>query len=131
MKQGIACFLFAIGILRAQVDFSGEWAPLYHEDGPERLPGPELGDYTELPINAAARMAADTYDADRISVVPEYQCRPHGGDYSMRGLGNLRIWRDIDQNSEKLIAFHTHLLAWDSERTVWMDGRPHPPDWAP
>ena len=54
----------------AQVDFTGEWAPLYHEDGPERLPGPELGDYTELPINAAARMAADTYDADRISVVP-------------------------------------------------------------
>jgi len=115
----------------AQVDFTGEWAPLYHEDGPERLPGPELGDYTELPINAAARMAADTYDADRISVVPEYQCRPHGADYSMRGLGNLRIWRQIDQNSEKLIAFHTHMLAWDSERTVWMDGRPHPPDYAP
>jgi hypothetical protein len=106
----------------AQVDFTGEWAPLYHEDGPERLPGPELGDYTELPINAAARMAGDTYDADRISVVPEYQCRPHGGDYSMRGLGNLRIWREIDQTSEKLIAFHTHMLAWDSERTVWMDG---------
>ena len=115
----------------AQVDFTGEWAPLYHEDGPERLPGPELGDYTELPINAAARMAGDTYDADRISVVPEYQCRPHGGDYSMRGLGNLRIWREIDQTSEKLIAFHTHMLAWDSERTIWMDGRPHPPDYAP
>ncbi len=115
----------------AQVDFTGEWAPLYHEDGPERLPGPELGDYTELPINDAARMAGDTYDADRISVVPEYQCRPHGGDYSMRGLGNLRIWREIDQNSEKLIAFHTHMLAWDSERTIWMDGRPHPPAYAP
>ena len=40
----------------AQVDFSGEWAPLYHEDGPERLPGPELADYTELPINDAARL---------------------------------------------------------------------------
>ncbi len=115
----------------AQVDFTGEWAPLYHEDGPERLPGPELGDYTELPINDAARMAGDTYDADRISVVPEYQCRPHGGDYSMRGLGNLRIWREIDRNSEKLIAFHTHMLAWDSERTIWMDGRPHPPAYAP
>jgi len=113
------------------VDFTGEWAPLYHEDGPERLPGPELGDYTELPINAAARMAGDTDDADRISVVPEYQCRPHGGDYSMRGLGNLRVWREIDQTSEKLVAFHTHLLAWDSERTIWMDGRPHPPAYAP
>src|ERR1041385_7554323 len=29
----------------AQVDFTGEWAPLYHEDRPERIPGPELGDY--------------------------------------------------------------------------------------
>jgi len=114
----------------AQVDFSGEWAPLYHEDGPERLPGPELGDYTELPINDAARMRADSYDADRISVVPEYQCRPHGADYSMRGLGNLRIWREYDESTQKLIAFHTHLLAWDSERTIYMDGRPHPPEYA-
>ena len=61
----------------AQVDFSGEWAPLYHEDSPERLPGPELGDYLEFPINEAARMRADSYDADRISVVQEYQSRPH------------------------------------------------------
>jgi hypothetical protein len=135
-KRGTACFLFAIGVLLpgmpalAQVDFSGEWAPLYHEDGPERLPGPELGDYTELPINDAARMRADSYDADRISVVPEYQCRPHGADYSMRGLGNLRVWREYDQATQRLIAFHTHLLAWDSERTIYMDGRPHPPEYA-
>ncbi len=114
----------------AQVDFSGEWAPLYHEDGPERLPGPELGDYTELPINDAARMRADSYDADRISVVPEYQCRPHGADYSMRGLGNLRIWREYDTATQRLVAFHTHMLAWDSERTIYMDGRPHPPAYA-
>ena len=28
-----------------QVDLSGEWAPLFHEDQPERLPGPDIGDY--------------------------------------------------------------------------------------
>ena len=78
----------------AQVDFSGEWAPLYHEDAPERLPGPELGDYTELPLNDAARLRADSWDADRISVVEQYQCRPHGSDYSMRGLGNMRVSRE-------------------------------------
>ncbi len=136
IRRGAACLLFAAGILLpavpvfAQIDFSGEWAPIYHEDGPERLPGPELGDYTELPINDAARMRADSYDADRISVVPEYQCRPHGADYSMRGLGNLRIWREYDEATQKPIAFHTHLLAWDSERTIYMDGRPHPPEYA-
>jgi len=116
---------------RAQVDFSGEWSPLYHEDGPERGPGPELGDYTEIPISDAARMRADSWDADRISVVTEYQCRPHGADYALRGLGNMRIWRDIDTDTQRLIAFHMHWLAWDSERTIWMDGRPHPPETAP
>ena len=40
----------------AQVDFSGAWASLYHEDLPERLPGPELGDYMGLPINDAAHV---------------------------------------------------------------------------
>ena len=55
--------------LLAQMDFTGEWAPAYHEDGPERLPGPELGDYMGVPINDNARQLADSYDSDRISVV--------------------------------------------------------------
>ena len=58
----------------AQVDFTGQWAPLYQEDTIERVPGPELGDYTGLPLNEAARLRADSWDADRISVVQEYQC---------------------------------------------------------
>ena len=108
----------------AQIDFSGEWAPLYHEDGPERGPGPELGDYTEIPINEAARLRADSWDADRISVVTEYQCRPHGADYALRGLGNMRIWREIDTDTQRLIAFHMH--CWPgtaSARFGWMAGR--------
>src|SRR5215472_6530694 len=76
------CFVCLAAPARGQIDFSGEWSPIYHEDGPERGPGPELGDYTEMPINDAARMRADSWDADRISVVQEYQCRPHGADYA-------------------------------------------------
>ena len=34
-----------------------------HEDAPERSDGPEIGDYTGLPINDAARMRADSWDA--------------------------------------------------------------------
>jgi hypothetical protein len=30
----------------AQVDFTGNWGARYHEDQPERIPGPELGDYS-------------------------------------------------------------------------------------
>jgi hypothetical protein len=59
--------------------------------------------------------------------VTEYQCRPHAADYALRGLGNLRIWRQIETETQRLLAFHMHLLAYDSERIIWMDGRPHPP----
>src|SRR5438105_4901283 len=91
----------------AQVDFAGNWAPLYHEDNPERIPGPELGDYMGIPINAAARLAGDSYDADRISAVTEYQCRPHGGDYSMRGFANMRVDQELDPLTQKLVALRT------------------------
>jgi hypothetical protein len=114
--------------VHGQVDFSGEWAPIYHEDAPDRLPGPELGDYTELPLNDAARLQADSWEAGRISVVPEYQCRPHGSDYALRGLGNLRVERVIDPATQAVVAFKTHMIAYDSERLIYMDGREHPPE---
>ncbi len=108
------------------VNFSGSWVPIFHEDGPERLPGPELADYAGMPINEAARMRGDSYDADRISIVMEYQCRQHGGDYSMRGLSNLRILREIDPLTQRAVAFHTRMGFHDMERTIYLDGRPHP-----
>jgi len=42
------------------VDFTGEWAPRFHQDQPEHVPGPELGDYLGIPINGAARMRGET-----------------------------------------------------------------------
>ena len=60
----------------AQVDFSGEWAPRFWEDQPERVPGPELGDYLGIPISDAARLRAESWDAS-IQTLPEWQCRPH------------------------------------------------------
>jgi hypothetical protein len=114
----------------AQIDFSGEWAPVYHEDAPERIPGPELGDYMGLPVNDAARLQADSWDADRISMVPQYQCRPHSADYGMRGLGNMRVTKEFDPLHLNLIAFKTYMPAWGSMRTIWLDGRPHPPAYA-
>jgi hypothetical protein len=129
MRTILVCILLGVPAF-AQVDFTGQWESLYHEDAPERLPGPELGDYLGMPLNEAGRLRADSYDADRISVVTEYQCRPHSGDYSMHGLSSLRIWRDIDPATQKLIAFRTHTGFMAMERTIWMDGRPHPPEYA-
>src|SRR5260370_21612439 len=113
----------------AQVDLSGEWAPRFHEDQPERSPGPEVGDYLGLPINEAARLRADSWDASLLTL-PENQCRPHPADYSPRGPANLRIWKEMDTASQETIAFHTHISWMAPERTIYMDGRQHPPEYA-
>jgi glyoxylase-like metal-dependent hydrolase (beta-lactamase superfamily II) len=110
-------------------DLTGEWAPRFHEDQPERIPGPEIGDYLGLPINAAARLHADSWDAS-ILTLPEHQCKPHPSDYSPRGPANLRIWKEIDAPTQQLVAYHTHISWQAPERTIWMDGRPHPPAYA-
>jgi hypothetical protein len=112
----------------AQVDFSGEWAPRFWEDQPERVPGPELGDYLGIPINDAARMRGDTWDA-AIQTLPEWQCRPHMADYIWRGPSNLRISKEVDPASRTITAFHAEWLR-SVDRVVYLDGRPHPPEGA-
>src|SRR5262245_60319067 len=71
---------------RAQVDLSGEWASRLHEDRSYRQdpPGPDIGDYTGLPINEAARRYADHWDASILSL-PEHQTRQPAAVYTMRG----------------------------------------------
>lgn len=129
---GVVLGLFLAAPAAAQnIDFTGSWVPLYHEDGPERIPGPELFDYLGLPINDAARMRADTYDSNRISAVTEYQCRQHTADYGMRGLANLRITSDIDPLTQQVQAIRTRINFHDAERIIYLDGREHPPAEAP
>jgi hypothetical protein len=126
---GFVCAAFSALPAFAQVDPSGEWAPRFHEDQPERIPGPDIGDYLGLPINDAARMRGDTWDASLLTL-PEHQCKPHPADYGPRGPANLRIWKEVDRESQQLIAYHTHISWQAPERTIWMDGRPHPPEYA-
>jgi glyoxylase-like metal-dependent hydrolase (beta-lactamase superfamily II) len=113
----------------AQIDLSGEWDGQFHEDQPERIPGPEIGDYLGLPINDAARMRGDIWDAE-ILTLPEHQCKPHPADYGPRGPANLRIWKEVDPATQQTIAWHTHISWQAPERTIYMDGRPHPPEYA-
>jgi hypothetical protein len=109
----------------AQVDFSGEWAPRLWEDQPERVPGPELGDYLGIPINDAARLRAEAWDAS-IQTLPEWQCRPHSADYIWRGPSQLTIRKEVDPVSRQIVAFHAEWLR-SVDRAVYLDGRPHPP----
>jgi hypothetical protein len=45
----------------------------------------------------------------------------------MRGLANLRITHELDPLTQRPIAFHTRIGFHDMERTIYLDGRPHPP----
>lgn len=109
----------------AQIDFSGEWAPRIWEDQPERVAGPELGDYLGIPISDAARLRAESWDAS-IQTLPEWQCRPHSADYIWRGPSQLRISKEVDPVSREITAFHAEWLR-SVDRAIYLDGRPHPP----
>ena len=114
----------------AQVDLTGTWSPRYQEDFSERVPGPELGDYTGLPITDGARRYAESWDPARITL-PEEQCRVHISPYIYRGPTNIAIFDERDPNTRELIAIKHRISTFDQERTIYMDGRPHPPAYAP
>jgi hypothetical protein len=114
----------------AQVDLSGEWGQKIHEDAPERGAGPNIGDYTGYPINDRARLQADSWDAGKWTL-EEHQCEPHPADYAVRGPGSMRIWADMDPTTREITAWHTNIMWMNPERTIYMDHRQHPSDYAP
>jgi hypothetical protein len=109
----------------AQFDVTGSYNALFHEDQPERIPGPSLGDYLGLPINESARAFAEAWDASRLTV-PEHQCRAHSSPYILRGPLNMRIWDERDRETQQVMAIHIDISNFQQRRIVWMDGRPHP-----
>ena len=117
----------------AQVDLVGEWGALNQvsEDQPHRAPGADLGDYTGLPINDAARLKARSWDASVLSQ-PERQAQPHPVQYAYRGGGgpNLRVEKVLDPYTSQLIAYTFTGYFGRADRTIWMDGRPHPSKYA-
>jgi len=114
--------------VRAQVDFAGTWGQKFQEDIAERGDA-AIGDYVSLPINDATRMRADAWDAEQWTMV-EHLCHAHPIDYAPRGPSQMRIWSDIDPMTQGVMAWHTILSYMLPQRTIYMDGRPHPPEWA-
>jgi cyclase len=114
----------------AQISFVGEWTGRYHEDQPDRVPGEEPGDFSGVPLNEAARMFGDTWDVARHSVL-EHQCAPYTLPYMFFGPNQFRIWQTNDPDTQELVAIEMHLGTYQQHRTIWMDGRAHPPEYAP
>src|SRR5262245_51623922 len=112
-------------------DISGEWTLVNNED-PGQLGAagqPPLGDYLGIPFNEAGRLRADT-SAESIWGTPEYQCRPHSAPHQWRGLGGARIYKEQDPLTREIRAYHVQFML-SLDRPIYMDGRPHPPAYAP
>jgi hypothetical protein len=138
-----------IGFLKApafaqETDLSGEWLDdSYEEDdrgGPRGatsgggqnnpISDATLGNYLGVPLNDAGRLKAASFDASIYSH-PAVMMRPHPVQYSMRGF--IRSWRMekiIDLPTQALIAYRVIGGYTPFPRMIWLDGRPHPPDYA-
>src|SRR5690348_18252325 len=122
----IVCRL-ALGFLAAclsfpafgQINLSGVWSNRLDEDFPDRLAGPELGDYAGLPINAADRLRGETWDASLITL-PEYQCRVHPSDYAS-AFADIRIWEEYDRDSQSLIRSEERRVGKECRARWWPD----------
>jgi hypothetical protein len=116
----------------AQADLTGAWAPIrpYEEDEPERGPGPSLVEFVGLPVNDHARHWGLAYRSGRLSL-PEHQCQVHVVGYIHRGPLQMRIWEERDPVTHQLIAIRESISTYEQDRTIWMDGRSHPPANAP
>jgi glyoxylase-like metal-dependent hydrolase (beta-lactamase superfamily II) len=112
------------------VDFTGYWTPALHEDDLERGNGPEIADYGGFALNEAGRMFALSYDPSRLTL-RHHQCDAYIMPYQMRAVGNFRIWEDRDPHTQHLIAIHVWAQTTEGHRVIYMDGRPHPPAYAP
>src|SRR5438132_777518 len=78
----------------------------------------------------AARFYADSWDISRSSV-PEHQCEVYNAGHIFRGPVQFRIWNERDPDSQDLLAIKMYLGTYEQWRTIWMDGRPHPPEYMP
>ena len=78
----------------AAIDLTGTWVSVISEDWPQRMLPPRKGEYTRIPMTAAARKVADTWDPARDEAAGE-QCRGYTVAGITRMPGRLRIsWQD-------------------------------------
>lgn len=114
----------------AQLNITGEWTGQYHEDRDDRVPGDVVGDFTGVPINESARRYAEAWDVRRVSLL-EHQCQPYNLPHIYRGPLQFRIWEEKNPDTQEIIAYQIYIGTYMQSRTIWMDGREHPPDYAP
>lgn len=111
----------------AGTDLTGNWQPVPHE---ESTGNPAIAEYYGVPITDGARAWGLAWDPSRLTV-PEHQCQVHVAPYIYGGPLNLRVWEEKDEQSQAVVAIRQYISTYEQDRTIWMDGRPHPSPNAP
>ena len=120
-----AAILLTAGQASAQFDLSGTWESKHHEDWQARWSGPDVADFTGLPITEDARAKALSYSPSALSM-PERQCLYYQPTYTYVGPFGLRIWAESNPVTGETVAWRLNGVVDRALRTVWMDGRSHP-----
>ncbi|HYR42025.1 MAG TPA: hypothetical protein VER98_03310, partial [Terriglobia bacterium] len=119
-----------LGPLVNGMDFSGSWQPGRQQDAGLGTAAGALVDYGGISLNDAARLYALAWPASR-QTVKQQQCMGYVPPYFWYAPGNYRVWEDRDLYTQRLVAIKFYGQIAQGERTVYMDGRPHPPAYAP
>src|SRR3989441_1688465 len=119
-----------LGPLVNGMDFSGSWQPGRYQDFGLGTAMGSLVDYGGISLNDAARLYALSCPASR-QTVKQQQCMGYVPPYFWYAPGNYRIWEDRDPYTQRLVAIKFYGQSAQGARTASMDGRPHPPAYAP
>ena len=129
----LTALLAASSASAQQVDLVGNWSAGLgnFEERPLRGdPGVEVGEYVGMPVNAAGRQKANSWMPTLHSLL-EWQGRPHPVTYAMRAPApNFRMGTIINPRTQEIVAYTIVNLFGRADRTIWIDGRPHPSKYA-
>jgi glyoxylase-like metal-dependent hydrolase (beta-lactamase superfamily II) len=109
------------------IDISGAWFnTLQNTDSNATI---QLVAYGGYPLNEAGRLYALSWNPSR-NASPQQQCAQYSPHFLLHGGGNYRFWEERDAHTQRLIAIKMYGQITEGTRTIWMDGRPHPPAYA-
>lgn len=127
MKSIFTVLFFLAGSAAfAQVEITGTWAARNHEF----LTGDGIPvDFTGIPLTEEGRIRALSYSESQLSMV-ERQCQGWPAFYLVQGPFGLKIWSDTDPVKGTVISYT--IGGWEDRAplVIWMDGRPHPSQYA-
>ncbi len=112
------------------IDLSGYYNSVFHQDPAFTTAAGALVDWGGIPVNEAGRLYGLAWDASRITE-RQQQCPGYTPPYIFYAIQNYRISEERDPITQKVIAIQTYGQVSEAHHTIWMDGRPHPPAYAP